>query len=257
MVISNYSNFNLASVDTSNYPKHELLVGNNLLMEDIGLPHMRIWETKTIYDHWRKKIIVPDSDDQFWLWNPIKQLTHKISASKLTGFFFKAPWRTDDVARELDFIDCPHYWITPSGCVFAEKKMDWLKQKITKYGYCTVSLTNTIGDMCDYFVHRLVAMAYIPNLINASQVNHKDGNKTNNHISNLEWITAIDNKKHAAEVLHRWGKLEETTVRNICNDIVHGISNSNIANKYNVPLPVVRGIKDRRTYKYITIDYEW
>lgn len=48
-------------------------------------------------------------------------------------------------------------------------------------------------------VHRLIALTFIPNPLNLPEVNHIDGDKDNNHISNLEWITHADNMKHAAE----------------------------------------------------------
>lgn len=71
-----------------------------------------------------------------------------------------------------------------------------LKQCKNAYGYLKVGL-NKNGKQKVFCIHTLVARAFIPNPENKSQVNHKDGNKTNNNINNLEWVTQQENLAHA------------------------------------------------------------
>ena len=86
------------------------------------------------------------------------------------------------------------YQISNKGLV---KSLKWGKERILRpgidgYGYMFVCLCN--DNVMKYFkLHRLVAIAFIQNPDNKPQVNHKDENKLNNCVENLEWMTYIDN----------------------------------------------------------------
>jgi hypothetical protein len=88
------------------------------------------------------------------------------------------------------------YFVDIKGCVYSKRKftkLTELKQHKTGHGgYLKVRISNK-----DHFVHRLVAIAYLENLENKETVNHIDGNKENNHVSNLEWCTRSENTQHA------------------------------------------------------------
>ncbi len=66
-------------------------------------------------------------------------------------------------------------------------------------GYHTVTLSKN-NKAKTYTVHRLVALAYVANSENASEINHKDGDKTNNRASNLEWCSRSENNQHAYDI---------------------------------------------------------
>lgn len=71
-----------------------------------------------------------------------------------------------------------------------------MKTQVSSSGYETLVLVKS--GKCYYpLVHRLVAMAFIPEIQGKTQVNHKDGNKLNNHVDNLEWVDASENQLHA------------------------------------------------------------
>lgn len=78
-------------------------------------------------------------------------------------------------------------------------KGSYLKQYIYK-GYLKLQLTKHSKSKW-FLVHRLVAQAFIPNPENKPQVNHIDGNKLNNSINNLEWVTNSENQIHSYRIL--------------------------------------------------------
>lgn len=87
------------------------------------------------------------------------------------------------------------YEVSNLGRVRNKVRGNILYVKINHNGYCVVKL-NKDAKRKDFFVHRLVAIAFIPNPENKRTVNHKDEVKTNNHVDNLEWMTTAENNSY-------------------------------------------------------------
>ena len=87
------------------------------------------------------------------------------------------------------------YGITTEGDVYSYKKKMFLTPKDNGSGYMQVQLFKD-GKGKNYKIHRLVAEAYLPNPENLPQINHKDENKTNNCLQNLEWCDAKYNTNY-------------------------------------------------------------
>ena len=87
------------------------------------------------------------------------------------------------------------YLVSNTGLIFSKISNRLLSPKIDRYGYKVVALSR--NRKLKYFtVHRLVAISFIPNPYNLPTVNHKDENKLNNRVDNLEWSTVKDNDNY-------------------------------------------------------------
>ena len=88
-----------------------------------------------------------------------------------------------------------YFYITDDGQLYNEKTDNWYKGQ-NKDGYISYDLAFN-GTRINMYAHRLVASYFIPNPNNLPIVNHKDGNKQNNSVENLEWATYSENNFHA------------------------------------------------------------
>lgn len=91
------------------------------------------------------------------------------------------------------------YYITEDGKCYNINTGKYLKGQVNyKNGYFSYNLTMPDGSKKRCYAHRLVAIAYLPNNdINKKQINHIDGDKLNNDVTNLEWVTQEENQQHA------------------------------------------------------------
>lgn len=113
------------------------------------------------------------------------------------------------MSKSFQIKDYPDYYATDTGNIYSRCSSKYnnpsgrikkLKPKVLRNGYLQVDLYN--GKTKQHkSVHRIIAEIFIPNPENKPQVNHKNGDKTDNRVSNLEWVTLSENLKHRYRVL--------------------------------------------------------
>ena len=114
-------------------------------------------------------------------------------------------------------------------------------------------------------IHRLMAKAFIPNPLNLPLINHKNGDRSDNRIKNLEWCDYAYNAYHANNILHSFKKGEESPrnkypekiIRQICEMIEEDFKPKIIAKTLDIPVRLVRGIMHKESWNHIIEDYNF
>lgn len=159
----------------------------------------------------------------------------------------------------------PNYEVSSFGRIKSLKRKGFprdkiLKKSFDKDGYHHVRLyRNKKGKM--FTVHKLVTLAFIGKRNSGEQVNHLDGNKTNNHVTNLEYCTGIENMRHAYSmglipsqkgITGGYVKLTREKVLKIRETYANGgISQEKLGEKYGVSRGAIFAIIHRITWKHI------
>lgn len=156
------------------------------------------------------------------------------------------------------------YLVSDEGDVMSLKRSGKLLKHDTSGGYHRVTLSEG-GATYRYLVHRLVAEAFIANPLNLPMVNHKNGKKSCNLVSNLEWCTCRDNTVHAFDTnLRASGEDSPNTFRT--NEAVHRvcelISKGYVRSEILKLCPTISkscfdDIRRRRTWVRISKHYNW
>lgn len=130
----------------------------------------------------------------------------------------------------------------------------------TMKGYVGIHVI-TKGVRKWFSVHRLVAIAFLPNPNNLPEVNHKDGNKANNCVDNLEWVTHLDNAKHASNMgllitvfgeQHHNAKLNGAKVAAIRRRYATGqYTQKQLGDTYGVDGTIISDVVRRKIWKHI------
>lgn len=135
-----------------------------------------------------------------------------------------------------------------------------LTPSMDKKGYPRITLCNINKKQITPKVHRLVAEHFIENPNNYTQVNHIDGNKQNNNITNLEWCTVLQNNVHAKEnnllnalkgEQHKMSKLNEKDIIIIRDLRKSGILLKDICKLFNVNERTISSICLNKSWKHL------
>lgn len=157
------------------------------------------------------------------------------------------------------------YLVSKHGDVFSRFTNKFLKKSESQTGYLVVNI-RVEGERKPVYIHRLVAEAFIENPLDKDCVNHKDGNKHNNDITNLEWVTDPENKDHALRtglVLRgdslKNAKLTHEQVVRVCELLQQGKSTGQIITSLGLSISrgVLLNIRSRRDWAHVSCDYKW
>ena len=165
-----------------------------------------------------------------------------------------------------DFYLNDKYTISIDGRVYSKYSSKYLKIEEAKgIGYKRVSLVLGGGKKRSFLLHRLLAIHFIPNPEGYEYINHKDGNKLNNTLDNLEWCTSGYNQEHAyASGLKSLPKgevngrsiLKEDDVLNIYSRLLKGDDMNALAKEYQVNYATIFNIKVKRSWGWLLAGLE-
>jgi len=160
-----------------------------------------------------------------------------------------------------EIMSYPDYKISNKGRVLSYKRNKEgkiLKGGLAGNGYLTVILCDGVSNK-RFYNHRLVGDHFIDNELKKPQINHKNGDKLNNTVENLEWCTAKENLKHARfnglnnlkGQLANNSKLNDEDVLSIKKIYKKGfLSQKSIAKKYNVSQANISKIINNKSFNY-------
>lgn len=156
------------------------------------------------------------------------------------------------------------YLVTESGIVIS----DWGRHKghemsvhRSNNGYAKCTLQRVNGGSYPILMHRIMAETFIPNPHKLPHVNHKDSDRMNYQLDNLEWCTVSENIQHGLE-FGNIPKGHECSFASLTQDIVieaymrmlEGQRVIDVSRSMGIPRPILTNIKSRRSYSYTTKD---
>lgn len=163
--------------------------------------------------------------------------------------------------KNLGCIGFDMYAVTDDGEIYSFYSSKFLKFSIDRYGYVRYTLYNEDGPKA-ITGHRAVASAYLDNPDSLETVNHKDGDKKNNHYTNLEWCSVKDNIVHAISTGLRKNSggrdyIGIESAHKICSLMEQGVRPKEVAEMLGISYKIVGSIRSGEKWKHVSHEYDF
>lgn len=160
------------------------------------------------------------------------------------------------MARPKTLKDYPNYLIYPDGRVFSLRRRHYIYQTVCSRGYHRVVMTINKKQVAR-LVHRLVCQAFLLRFDSGKQVNHIDGDKSNNRIDNLEMVTNMQNRQHAKRMgliakgeSHGGSKIKSKHVAQI-RALKGSTTYKKIGTRFGISAPSVSRIINKQAWRHM------
>ena len=176
-------------------------------------------------------------------------------------------WSNEDIEEQFAYVEVPDYGfvqVNNLGTKFYTKTGKFPSISIDDWGYLGFQVGSTMDGIHKYHylrLSRLVAMAFIPNPDNLPEVNHIDGDKLNNCVTNLEWCSSKQNARHAWDTgLQKFQRGEQNGRSKLTDEQIREIRKkytgekgqiANLAREYNVSWTLIKLIVTNKNWTHV------
>lgn len=164
-----------------------------------------------------------------------------------------AGWENQYQVSNLGNIRSLDGWLYYTRCNRPHERVRYGKiiRQTVSSGYKRACITRTTNKI----VHRLVAIAFVPNPLNLPEVNHIDGDKLNNRWDNLEWVTRKQNQEHAVKMGRYRVGADNTSTKLSIEEVVEirgsTLSTGVLSKLYGISTSNIRDILKRKIWKHV------
>lgn len=165
--------------------------------------------------------------------------------------------------KNLSVVGYDKYVACEDGNILSLRSGRFLKPVVSKTtGYSYVTLAQD-GNRENFLIHRLVATAFLPNPENKRTVNHKDGIRINNRLSNLEWATDQEQAEHyistglKTKFKNEYREHSDELIHSVCKMIVQNFRTKEICDALDVKTHLVCHVRKKLQYQDISCEYDF